>query len=96
VSFSHLPGEEHHYKWEGNTYALPQHGFARRLKWKTAGVSETRLTMELTDTSETRAVYPFSFRFLVTYELLEGCLYFRQGIENRGERPMPFSTGVHP
>jgi galactose mutarotase-like enzyme len=96
VSFSHLPGEEHHYKWEGNTYALPQHGFARRLNWKVASVSETQLTMELTDTSATRAAYPFSFRTLVTYELLEGRLYFRQSIENRGERLMPFSTGIHP
>jgi galactose mutarotase-like enzyme len=42
VSFSHLPGDEHHYQWEGNTYALPQHGFARHMKWRTAGVSETR------------------------------------------------------
>jgi galactose mutarotase-like enzyme len=96
VSFSHLPGEEHHYKWEGTTYALPQHWFARRSKWKIAGVSETRLTMELTDTSETREAYPFPFRFVVTYELLEGRLYFRQSIDNRGERPMPFSIGIHP
>jgi galactose mutarotase-like enzyme len=96
VSFSHLPGEPHHYKWEGNTYALPQHGFARLSKWTVADLSETRLTMELTDTRETLAAYPFSFRFLVTYELLQGRLSLRQTIENRDERPMPFSTGIHP
>jgi galactose mutarotase-like enzyme len=96
VSFSRLPGKEHHYTWEGKTYALPQHGFARRSKWKVAGVTETRLTMELTDTPATREVYPFSFRLTVTYELQEGRLHFRQTVENRGAEPMPFSTGIHP
>jgi galactose mutarotase-like enzyme len=96
VSYSHLPGKEHHYIWEGKTYALPQHGFARRMKWKVAGVTETRLTMELTDGPATLQAYPFSFRFTVVYELREGRLHFRQTIENRGSARMPFSTGIHP
>jgi len=96
VSFSHLPGREHHYEWEGKTYALPQHGFARRSKWKVAGVTEMRLTMDLTDTPQTREAYPFSFRSTVIYELREGRLHFRQTVENCGEKPMPFSTGIHP
>ena len=96
VSFSHLPGQEHHYEWEGKTYALPQHGFARRSKWKVAGVTETRLTMELADTPQTRGAYPFSFCSTVVYELREGRLHFRQTVENRGAKPMPFSAGIHP
>jgi galactose mutarotase-like enzyme len=96
VSYSHLPGNEHHYSWEGKTYALPQHGFARRSTWKVIGVSDTRLRMELTDTPATREAYPFSFRSAVAYELEEGRLHFRQSIENRSDKPMPFSTGIHP
>jgi galactose mutarotase-like enzyme len=96
VSFSHLPGRDHHYTWEGKTYALPQHGFARRLPWTTTEVSETRMSMELTDTKQTRESYPFSFRLAVTYELLDGQLHFRQTVTNRGDRRMPFSTGIHP
>jgi galactose mutarotase-like enzyme len=96
VSFSHLPGQEHHYTWEGKTYALPQHGFARRMKWKVAGVTETRLIMELVDTPATREAYPFSFLTTVVYELRDGRLHLHQTVENRGARPMPFSTGIHP
>ncbi len=96
VSFTHLPGNEHHYAWEAKTFALPQHGFARRMKWKVTGVTENRLTMELSDTPETRAAYPFSFRCIVIYELQDGRLHFRQTIQNRGDTPMPFSTGIHP
>lgn len=96
VSFSHLPGREHHYTWEGKVYALPQHGFARRSKWRVAGVKETQLVMELRDSDETRKAYPFAFKTEVTYELIEGRLHFRQTVENHGSSPMPFSTGIHP
>ncbi len=96
VSFSHLPGKEHHYEWQGRVYALPQHGFARRSKWRVVGVTETRLTMELSDSPATREAYPFSFRSTVTYELVEGRLHFRQTVENQSSGSMPFSTGIHP
>lgn len=96
VSFSHLPNAEHHYRWEGRSYALPQHGFARRSVWQVTDSSQASLTMELTDSSETREAYPFAFRCIVSYELRDGRLHFRQGVENRDERRMPFSTGIHP
>lgn len=96
VSFSHLPGKEHHYKFQGQTFALPQHGFARRSKWKVVGVNESYVAMELADSDETRRAYPFSFRAAVSYELRDGRLHFRQSIENRGKAAMPFSAGIHP
>lgn len=96
VSYSHLPGKEHHYSLNGHLYSLPQHGFARRSKWRITGVSESRVSMELTDTSETRRAYPFTFRTEVTYELRDGRLHYQQTVENRGSETMPFSTGIHP
>jgi len=96
VSFNHLPNLENHYSWEGKTYSLPQHGFARRSKWKVLEVQETRVSMVLTDSAETRAVYPFSFRCVVTCALANSRLEFRQSIENCGNEVMPFSAGIHP
>jgi len=96
VSFNHLPGKEHHYEWGGRTYPLPQHGFARRSQWAVAERGESAVTMELTDGEATRASYPFAFRHRVTYRLRDGRLHFEQVIENRGDVPMPFSTGIHP
>jgi galactose mutarotase-like enzyme len=96
VSFSHLPGREHHYEWRGKIFALPQHGFARRSKWKVADVNESRVVMELADSAETLNAYPFSFRTEVTYELRDGRLHYQQTVENRGEDAMPFSMGIHP
>lgn len=52
--------------------------------------------MELSDSPETRKLYPFRFAHQVKYELRDGALIFHQHIENRSEQPMPFSTGIHP
>ena len=96
VSFNHLPGREHHYAWGGREFALGQHGFARRSAWSVVARAESALTMELTDSDATRAVYPFAFVHRVTYRLDAGRLHFEQTMENRGAEPMPFSTGIHP
>lgn len=96
VSFSHLPGREHHYRWQEGVYALPQHGFARRSRWRIAEQTESSLTMELSSSPETLAAYPFPFRATAAYRLRHGSLIFHQTVENRGETVLPFSTGIHP
>lgn len=96
VSFNHLRGKEHFYEWQGQAFPLPQHGFARRSKWQVTRVNETSLEMELADSEQTLSHYPFHFRHRVEYELRDGRLHFRQRIENRSKKVMPFSTGIHP
>lgn len=96
VSFNHLPGEEHHYRWRGESYAMPQHGFARRLPWRVAGASESEVTLELGSSEATLREYPFDFQHRVTYRLERGRLFIRQRVENTGRRVMPFSSGLHP
>ena len=96
VSKNYAGDQEHHYEWNGQTLEMPQHGFARRSKWPVIAQTATSLTMELTDSETTRANYPFSFRFCLTYRLAQGRLHWEQVIENRGDAPMPFSAGFHP
>ncbi|MCF7765414.1 MAG: hypothetical protein K9N62_17230 [Verrucomicrobia bacterium] len=96
VSFNHLPGQDHHYEWNGSVYSLPQHGFGRRSKWEVSAQSGSRVTMELRSSDATRVGYPFSFVQRVTYELVAGRLHCEQVVENSGDEPMPFSTGFHP
>ncbi|MBM3835325.1 MAG: DUF4432 family protein [Verrucomicrobia bacterium] len=96
VSFNRGGGKEHHYEWNAQLYEMPQHGFARRSQWLVTERSAASVTMELTDNETTRTNYPFSFRHQMIYRLAEGRLHWEQTIENRGEQPMPFSTGFHP
>jgi galactose mutarotase-like enzyme len=96
VSYSHLPGAQNHYEWEGRRFPLPQHGFARRSQWTVTARAADSVTMELTDTAESLAVYPFRFRYLLTYRLADGRLHWEQEIANRSDVPMPFGSGFHP
>ncbi len=96
VSYTHRPGAENHYEWAGKQYPLPQHGFARRSPWSVLKQSPSSVTMELTDSDATRAVYPFRFRYELTYRLDEGRLHLEQVIENLSSEPMPFAAGFHP
>jgi galactose mutarotase-like enzyme len=96
VSFNHLPELDHHYEWEGCRYEMPQHGFARRLKWSVVARSASEVTLELSDSDITRANYPFRFRQRLTYRLADGRLAWEQEIVNLSTAAMPFSTGFHP
>jgi galactose mutarotase-like enzyme len=83
----------------GETGTLKQHGFARDLPWAVAGYdlrTAASLTVTLEATPDTLAVYPFPFRLEFTYRLKGTQLEIVQKHHNMGDRPMPFSTGLHP
>lgn len=83
----------------GTPYLLKQHGFARDLPWEvrdriTQGY--VGLTLALTSTTDTRAVYPFDFELVFTYRLRGNSLELHQQVVNTGSEPLPFSLGLHP
>jgi len=96
VSWNAVGEKKHWYRWQGRTWDMPQHGFARRRPWRVARQTQESVTLELQDDEGTRKNYFFSFRHRITYHLRDGRLYWDQQIENRGTGPMPFSTGFHP
>lgn len=92
-----LPDNTYHLN--GQAYTLKQHGFARDLPWQVVlqDVREAAaLTLQLSSSEQTRAVYPFDFRLQFTYRLHGHILHIHQQITNLSEQPMPFSTGLHP
>jgi len=84
------------YTLRGRLYELPLHGFAKNSTFTVVQQSETAVTLELCETAETLAVYPFAFSFRVTYSLDERKLSVTFSVENRSESVMPFGLGVHP
>jgi galactose mutarotase-like enzyme len=87
------------YTCEGQHYTLKQHGFARDLPWKEidrATKNAASLTVCLDSSDYTRSVYPFDFHLAFTYSLQGNTLEISQRYENHSDRPMPFSTGLHP
>lgn len=84
------------YTWQGRTYEMPIHGFARQSTFTLAAKSDTSLTLELCDNAETRRLYPFAFRFRMTYTLEGGTLENRFEVVNTGDTELPFAIGGHP
>lgn len=96
VSYNHVPGADHHYPWAGQNHPMPAHGFARKTPWKVTAQETDQVQLEFTDSDATRAMFPFAFRYRLTYRLQEGRLHWQQVIENFSSESMPFGVGFHP
>jgi len=76
---------------------LPQHGFARNLKWQLenleGGIKETLISNE-----ETKKMYPYDFKLSVSAEFeKDGSLTLTGEVENKEEdKELPLSMGLHP
>jgi galactose mutarotase-like enzyme len=82
---------------DGTVRPMPMHGFARDARFTVIedGVDQS-LRMRLTDSAETRAIYPFAFEFDVVVTLQPGSrVEVRFETLNRGERALPYYAGHH-
>ena len=84
------------YRIGDKTYPLKQHGFARNVDFKLVEHSETKMLFELKSSSESLDIYPYKFRMLVGYELLENQLKITYSVENADAQAIYFSIGGHP
>ena len=93
------PLPESGYTHGGQLYQMKQHGFGRNLAWQVGDQSTegaAALTVELSSSAETLAVYPYDFHLAFTYRLQGSTLTVQQKIQNRSAEVMPFSVGFHP
>ncbi len=84
------------YTYKGREYQMRSHGFTRDSEFTVIAESDTSVTLELTENDETLAVYPFSFKLTVKYEINGSRLDFSTLIENTGKHIMPYMFGWHP
>src|SRR6188508_1374573 len=54
---------------DGQPWPMKQHGFARRMAWKTVGAGDDAVTVRLRDDAMTRASYPFAFDLAILYAI---------------------------
>ncbi|WP_455660766.1 aldose epimerase family protein [Pradoshia sp.] len=92
--------ENGQYEWEGISYTMKNHGFARNMPWEVidAGASNDGafLTIRLESNEETKKSYPFDFEVVYTYHLQDGKLSIEQTYSNESDVEMPLYPGFHP
>lgn len=81
---------------DGETYPLALHGFAWKKRFDVAERRDDYLRLALVDDAETRALYPFAFRFEVEFQLRAGALENNLIVTNADSRPLPYACGLHP
>lgn len=84
------------YQYQGKTYALGRHGFAREKKFLLEKATETELSFLLQADEQTLAQYPFAFDFRVTYHLHGAVLRCTYTVTNTHHSDLYFSVGAHP
>lgn len=84
------------YRHHGKIYEMGIHGFAWKSRFVCTEQLENSLTMTLEANPETKAQYPFEFRFSVTYTLEVDTLRITYAVENTGDETMYFAWGGHP
>ena len=80
---------------EGQSFEMGRHGFARQSEFLPVEQGGDFLVLELRESPETLARYPFPFRLQVRHQLLEDGFSTAFAVENPGESPLPFCIGAH-
>ena len=80
---------------DGRQYPIAPHGFARDHKFMLDKRREDCLRFTLLSDEETKAVYPFEFRFSVEYRIKGATVEVKYEVENPADGMLYFCCGGH-
>ncbi len=82
--------------YNGKEYTLGQHGFARDSEFILIEECDNKLSFELTSSEKTLEVYPFNFRLICSFELIDNRIIVGWDVKNTDDKTIHFSIGAHP
>ncbi len=83
------------YKLNGKSYHLPRHGFARNMEFSFDKKSDSQVIFELNETEETKANYPFDFKLLMAYTLIDNELVIEYFVRNLSDEVLPIYPNLN-
>lgn len=86
------------YRYLGQTYKMPKHGFVRTMEFTPSGGGESgSISFSVRETGETMEFYPFAFTLTVTYTLEGRTLACRASVANpSSDEVLHYQIGGHP
>ena len=84
------------YTYQGKTYEMNLHGFARKTEYELFEQTDTAMTFRLTDSDVSYAQYPFHFELYLTYSLDGASVKTTFRVVNRDEKELIYAVGGHP
>jgi galactose mutarotase-like enzyme len=82
--------------FNGKSYSLPRHGFARDSVFEIADSKNDRAVFILRSNAASLQKYPFKFEFEIQYRLVNDFMEVTYNVKNSGDGVMYFSVGGHP
>jgi galactose mutarotase-like enzyme len=84
------------YYYDGQSYELPRHGFARDREFAVESQSADAITFLLRSDETSLKVFPFAFELRISYRVSEASLTTTYDVSNPATKPLYFSVGGHP
>lgn len=82
---------------KGKIYESPaQHGFARTATHQFVRQTEQEIVLELTESADTLAIFPWKFRLVSVFRLERETLHHTLTVENTDTETFSFGIGYHP
>ena len=76
-------------------YEIGAHGFARNTQFEILEQRDDFVSLSITDSPATLKQYPFTFRFTVSYELINQTIHKTHRVENTSDVPLYYEVGGH-
>lgn len=84
------------YKYNGNTYPMTSHGFARDCEFEFEGIKDGKIVHSLKADDKTKEVYPFDFELYQKHSINGNTVTVEWEVINKDDKEMYFSIGAHP
>ena len=79
----------------GKEYEIQKHGFARNSEFLPVELGDDFVSYRLSDSEQTRKIYPFSFDFTVTHRVTDNGSITEFKVLNKSDEEMYFHIGGH-
>ena len=80
---------------DGVEYPIGMHGFARKTEFALEEQGDDFVKLSVQTSEQTKQVYPYDFKFTVTYRLTQSKLTISFDVENPSNEPIYFACGSH-
>jgi galactose mutarotase-like enzyme len=84
------------YRVNNQKFSLSQHGFARDQDFEIVQATKTDVVFSISDSQSTLQVYPFRFKLLISYELVNNKVIVTYEVQNTDQQEVIFAIGGHP
>lgn len=85
-----------HFSYNGKTYEMSQHGFARDMDFTLIKKTDTSVLFQLQSDEKTKIQYPADFILQIGYEIQDNTIKVIWNVINTGNDTMHFQIGAHP